>query len=73
MLNLYRLVREGGCGWDEVQGFVIAAESETQAREIASSRAEDEGRIVWQTAPCELIGTTGSLPEGVVLKASQPA
>lgn len=67
MLNIYRLVREGGVGYEEVKGFVIAAESETQARDFAKANAMCEGKSLWDTVPCELIGTTTTLAEGVVL------
>ncbi len=72
MLNLYRLEREGGIGFDEVKGFVIAAESESQARDIAMSRAADEGPSIWREIYCEFIGTTTTLSEGVVLGSFNP-
>lgn len=72
MLNIYRLVREGGVGYDEVKGFVIVAATESQARLLAKINAADEGKAIWDTVPCELIGTTVTLGEDVVLKAFNP-
>ena len=67
-MNLYRLVREGGAYYDEVGGFVIAAKSGIRAREIARANAMDEGKDVWDTVQCELIGTTVIFEEDVILR-----
>ena len=72
MLNLYRLEREGGIGFDEVKGFVIAAATEFDARVIAMSQPGDEGPFIWRDIYCECIGTTTTLSEGVVLGSFNP-
>lgn len=66
MPNIYRFYRETA-DYDEVQGFVIAAKTEVKARLIAKLNAMCEGKAIWDTVTCERIGTTRSLPEGVVL------
>ena len=66
MLNIYRFYRKNA-DYEEVQGFVIAADDEAEARLIAKLHAMCEGKAIWDTVTCEHIGTTNSLPEGVVL------
>lgn len=48
--------------YDSAFGFVVRAETETQAREVASHRAGDEGGVVWLDAAlttCEELPTDG--------------
>jgi hypothetical protein len=47
MLNLYSLKREEPIGYDEVDGFVIAAVDAESARVLAASQAADEGKRAW--------------------------
>lgn len=48
-MKLYLLKRTDGTGYDEYYAYVIAAENETQAREIAAGNAADEGEAVWHS------------------------
>ncbi len=56
---IFELSRIGATSWDEVLGFVIVAESEEVAREIASTSAVCEGARTWTDparSECEMIG-----------------
>jgi hypothetical protein len=59
-----------GAVYDAYNGFVIAANSEAVAREIANENAADEGRI-WENpklSSCELIGNSiGNRSDGIIL------
>jgi len=69
-MNLYLIDRIGHVGYDEFDGFVIAAESETEARSLCNQA--DEGDI-WGNqldATCELIGTAkDGTNKGVILES----
>jgi hypothetical protein len=72
MMNLFCIKRKGEIDYDEFAGFVIAAETEARAREIAAGRASGigaEGKAIWLTpiSRIELLASDVSLPEGVVL------
>jgi hypothetical protein len=70
-MKLWLLTNEDADGavYDVYNGFVIAAESEEIAREIANESPGDEGSI-WENpklSSCELIGISETLSEGIVL------
>lgn len=81
MMNLFCIKRANeDVDYDEYAGFVIAAETEWLARNIAADRSSGEGREIWLRtwASCggnyyetisqiELLASDVSLPEGVVL------
>jgi hypothetical protein len=46
-MNIYHLNRQGSIGYDEYDEFIIAAETEAEARQIASRNAADEGKAIW--------------------------
>lgn len=46
-MKLWKLERTGDIGYDEADGFVIAALTPKEARLIASNWAGDEGSCVW--------------------------
>lgn len=56
-------------GWDETRGVVVAAETEPDARELASKERGDEGSDAWldptRTTCGELI--PGSVPRVVLV------
>lgn len=56
--------------YDVAVGFVVAAETELDARVLASERSGDEGEEPWLDATkstCEVIGATYK-PRGVILR-----
>jgi len=60
-MNLYVITQPDGGDFDEVNGFVIAATDETEARLLACERPGDEGGHVWvdpKLSECHLIGYT---------------
>ena len=67
-MNIYLLERTGRVGYDEYDGFVIAADTETEARSLCDSG--DEGDI-WGNqldVSCTLIGEASENWErGIVL------
>jgi hypothetical protein len=67
-MNIYLLERVGRVGYDEYDGFVIAATSETEARNLCDSA--DEGDI-WDNqldVTCTLVGTASEDTEkGIIL------
>ena len=46
-MALWLLERKDEAGYDEAAGFVISADDETSAREIAFSNGGDENRSFW--------------------------
>ena len=46
-MKLWVLSRRDHCGYDEYDGFVVIAETETVARAFAASNAADEGGGTW--------------------------
>lgn len=67
-MNIYVLKQLGPAGWDEYEGFVIVATSESNAREIASQHAPSEGRI-WSDASKTSCDEVNDVQAGVVLAA----
>lgn len=69
-VQLWKLERTGGVGYDENAGFIVAASTEESARDIAGRAAADEGSSTWwdtRLSSCVLIGAaTDDLPSGVV-------
>jgi len=67
-MNIYLLERTGRVGYDEYEGFVIAADNETEARSLCDSA--DEGDI-WGNqldVTCTLIGIANDgVAKGIVL------
>ena len=58
-MNIYKLSRFARTLYDEVDSFVILAESVDMARRIAADDAGDEGAYTWvddKVSACELIG-----------------
>jgi hypothetical protein len=71
-VDIYLLKRTSdGIGYDEFDGFVVYAESEEYARNIAARHKGDEGSGVWtdpQKSTCAAIGsTTNKVEAGLVL------
>lgn len=46
-MNIYLLKRDNKVGYDEYDGFVIAANTEDEARQMAAEEAADEGKNIW--------------------------
>lgn len=58
-VNMYLLERIGDIGYDEADGFVVAAKTGDEARQQAAERAGDEGAGTWlapSLSTCEVIG-----------------
>jgi hypothetical protein len=56
---IYQLKRRDRCGFDEMDGCVVAALSPQEARELAAGMAGDEGPGTWLWRPssrCQVIG-----------------
>jgi len=75
--RLYLLTRRiGDAILNEVEGFVVCAESPHAARTLASAQAMDEGAAFWldmARTTCKCIGTpVVGVERGVVLRASRP-
>jgi len=76
-MNLYLIKRTDEIDYDEYAGFVIAAEGEKQAREIAAKRSFCEGKDIWldtfdgnyytPMVLIKMLASDVSLPEGIVL------
>lgn len=70
-MTVYLLKRHGDIGYDEFGGFVVYAESEEYARNIAARAKGDEGSGVWtdpKASTCEALGfTTNKVEARVVL------
>jgi len=67
-MNLYLLTTDWQ-GYDTIDGFVIAASGEHEARVVASENHADEGFEIWlEEADCEHVGTTDR-DAGIVLRA----
>lgn len=59
-MNLYKLERKDNPGYDEYDGFVIAANDHDEARKLANGQSADEGQI-WdklELVRCSRIGET---------------
>ena len=71
-MKLYLIKREETeTSYDEALGFVVAAESYSEARWLAGLEAGDEGPDSWSDedeATCLLIAKSTHLPAGVVLR-----
>jgi hypothetical protein len=46
-MKLWLIEQSAQVDWDEAVGFVIRAESEVEARKMASKEAGDEGAVTW--------------------------
>lgn len=61
-MDIWLLQRKGDdLGFDENDGFVIAARSPSGARRLAAAEARDEGPTTWyrpEYSTCTRIGTT---------------
>ena len=69
-MKIYKLTQCENICWDAVTGFVIVANSENEAREVARGKHRDEGSEVWDSAPIEEVGTyTGQATTPFVLMA----
>lgn len=67
MKKLFLLTRED-FDYDEAAGFVVRAESEDKAREIAARHAGDEGKQVWLLkAKCTEVKASGR--SGIILRS----
>lgn len=70
-MKLYLLTRKQFPGYDEAGGFVVAADTQGEARWIASERAGDELADTWlseDSSTCKMIATRTSERAGVVLR-----
>lgn len=70
MSKLYLLKRMNDIDWDEYIGFVIAADTETEARDLAAQEAADEGEKVWGSqleCSCTLLAISTKHEKGIVL------
>jgi len=64
-MAIYLLVRTDHTGYDEYDGRVICADSETQARAIANESVGNEGRM-WDDlnrVTCEMVDPDGECGE----------
>lgn len=67
-MNLYILYRDDW-DWDCASGFVIRAECEEEAREIAAANSGDEGASVWtdwRLSKCEILQPDGEA--GIIMR-----
>lgn len=53
-MNLYKIEREDHVGFEEYDAWIVAAETEQDARSFITPG--EEGPEIWETAPCLLIG-----------------
>ena len=70
MSKLYLLKRMDRVGYDEFDGFVISADTETEARDFAIQEAADEGDEVWSSqldVSCTLLALNTKHDKGIVL------
>ena len=60
-MKLWILRQVKGSGYDQVLGVVIRAESGTRARELAATKAQDEGAKIWRDpgTSCEELDSFG--------------
>ena len=68
-MKLWILARLGFVGYDEADGIVVAAESATDARMLASEHCGDEGKSVWldeKSASC-LVLAPGKTPRVIIV------
>lgn len=72
-MTLWHLERVGRIGWDEVEEFVIRADSEDEARALASAAAGDEGKEIWRGSAvvCKEIEADG--PKEIICRAYRSA
>lgn len=71
-MKLYLLRRMDSVGYDEYIGFVVSADNETEAREIASEQFADEGKDKWHSqldVSATLIALNSTQPKGIVLES----
>lgn len=72
MGKIWLLEREDDIGWDEFRGFVIAANTEGEARDIAALNHADEVPETWQgqlTCTVRCIADNTDEPNGIVLES----
>ena len=70
--DLWLLERIYRVHFDEAIGFVVAAETEAEARSLASQDAGDEGQEAWLNpwrSTCECIGEASQADARVVLRS----
>ena len=70
MSKLYLLKRMDSVGYDEYDGFVVAADTETEARDFAAKESADEGAGVWNSqldCSCTLLALSSKHSKGIVL------
>jgi hypothetical protein len=69
-MNIWLLERRGKTGYDEVEGFIVIADTEEEARRYASQKPGDEGKNVWLNSllsHCMLV--TSAWPNGVLIRS----
>lgn len=71
-MKLYMISRTEDIGYDEYDSFVIAAESQEQARQIAADANGDEGRAPWLDSTRSICREIDAKSEkGIVLRSFQ--
>lgn len=71
-MKLWLLNRTDNIGYDEYAGYVIAAETENEARLIAAVNHADEGSEVWEgqlTCTAECIADATNREAGIILES----
>lgn len=71
-MKLWLLNRTDSIGYDEYTGYVIASETENEARLIAAQNHADEGGEVWEgqlTCTVECIALETNQGVGIVLES----
>ncbi len=66
-MNLY-VLKMKDVDWDQYRGFVVAAEDEAEARQIAQGRADDFDQDFLNGGTCDLVGLASlDVTSGIIL------
>ena len=68
-VNIYLLERIGSIGYDEADGFVVAAASPEAARQQAAENAGDEGGDTWLMPGLSTCDAINPRQSGVILRS----
>lgn len=68
-MKLWLLKRTDRIGYDECDGFVVRAKTETDARALAAEQAGDEGKDVWLSPAVTCTELTAKGEPGIVLSS----
>ncbi len=71
-MELFLLTRKDDVDYDEVESFVIRAESGVIARGMADNESGDEGRIWSDTAKVDCVSLTNDGEETIIVRNYHP-